>query len=647
MWNDWAQKKGFPLYVEPEYDLFSGILEKENENVRLWLNDSVGIDRISLLKCASDLEKIDADFVLGCLVGIKKDSGWVSEIDMKKILEKEQDIKEKFKLVVSDLPYWNRDLHDLGFGKRRKLLETFYTQHLSKIDEVELISSREVNSKGDLFSEISSVCKKDGSNGAAVKFSDGKYSLSGVTNDQGKIKNVIEIKAKVISLQKDRSGMHSYNVGVGRGLSNFINICGQDDTLLDVGRTLSTRILAKEDDIITLEIDKIISCNDEFKCLNSKVIDIDSSSSLAKEYVVEQILDMASRSSVLQKVTSLADHSEEAYNFWKNHWFESYPKSGKGKFVYQHHWVGLSKEESEMSEEELLMTNRDVHGDLRFEIDGGLIGWTVLLGTASNLGGGQDLTELEKSQPSGRDLYVDKFIKMEDAKSTQCLPKILEPLKMLTVAHDVPFVGKPGDPDSTSKAYSKFFEVDSGTYDMGVWHERLFEFFLHGNRLDGRALVQFGPVASSNAHSWFISMPLEQKPYMDACNKEDVMSELRSSGQTYLVWAKPDTIPELIRVSTKVRFFKEDRKKQIVYGVAIEPNTVDLQSEWISAEDIEEAAHDYLSLYGDKKLSHKEYIDAKIVESYIAPCSFRPDNSNEIILKGSWVVGMKVVSPSL
>lgn len=88
-------------------------------------------------------------------------------------------------------------------------------------------------------------------------------------------------------------------------------------------------------------------------------------------------------------------------------------------------------------------------------------------------------------------------------------------------------------------------------------------------------------------------------------------------------------------------FFRKDQKKQIVYGVALEPDTVDAQEEFVSAEDIEEAAHDYLVDYRKTKLSHKEDLNAVIVESYIAPVDFMVDGTQ--IKKGSWVAAMKIL----
>jgi hypothetical protein len=84
----------------------------------------------------------------------------------------------------------------------------------------------------------------------------------------------------------------------------------------------------------------------------------------------------------------------------------------------------------------------------------------------------------------------------------------------------------------------------------------------------------------------------------------------------------------------------KDVAQRIVYSVALEPNVVDLQGEWESAKDIEEAAHIYLAEHRGTKLSHEEDINASVVESFIAPVDL--ELNGEYVSKGSWVVAMKI-----
>lgn len=97
-----------------------------------------------------------------------------------------------------------------------------------------------------------------------------------------------------------------------------------------------------------------------------------------------------------------------------------------------------------------------------------------------------------------------------------------------------------------------------------------------------------------------------------------------------------------------VDVFKKDLEKQIVYGVIFEPDMIDAHDEFVTKDDIEESAHDYLIRMrrdtdeSRTKLSHTLEIDNRtdIVESYIAPCDFEIDGT--LVKEGSWVVAMKI-----
>jgi len=97
-----------------------------------------------------------------------------------------------------------------------------------------------------------------------------------------------------------------------------------------------------------------------------------------------------------------------------------------------------------------------------------------------------------------------------------------------------------------------------------------------------------------------------------------------------------------------MELFKENPEKQIVYGVIFEPDAVDAQDEFVSKDDIEDCAHDYLiKMRREKgcraKLSHEVDIDSRadIVESYLAPCDIQV-GEDSLIKEGSWIVAMKI-----
>jgi rubrerythrin len=78
-----------------------------------------------------------------------------------------------------------------------------------------------------------------------------------------------------------------------------------------------------------------------------------------------------------------------------------------------------------------------------------------------------------------------------------------------------------------------------------------------------------------------------------------------------------------------------------VTGVVLEPNTVDLQGDVISAEDIRKAMEGYMLKSQAVGRQHKEVAKAAVVECYLAPCDFMLDG-RELVRKGSWVLSTKI-----
>ena len=85
------------------------------------------------------------------------------------------------------------------------------------------------------------------------------------------------------------------------------------------------------------------------------------------------------------------------------------------------------------------------------------------------------------------------------------------------------------------------------------------------------------------------------------------------------------------------RIIKGDDEKQIVYGVVYEPDEVDTQGEFANADEIEKAAHQFLSDSRNVDLQHNFVPGAgTVVESYVAPVDFEIEGQN--IKKGAWVM---------
>lgn len=82
---------------------------------------------------------------------------------------------------------------------------------------------------------------------------------------------------------------------------------------------------------------------------------------------------------------------------------------------------------------------------------------------------------------------------------------------------------------------------------------------------------------------------------------------------------------------------KADDPQKLVYGVVYEPDAVDTQGDFMVADEIEKAAHMFLSEYRNIDKQHNfEGGYGDVVESYVAPEDLAI--GDQIITKGSWVL---------
>jgi hypothetical protein len=93
-----------------------------------------------------------------------------------------------------------------------------------------------------------------------------------------------------------------------------------------------------------------------------------------------------------------------------------------------------------------------------------------------------------------------------------------------------------------------------------------------------------------------------------------------------------------------------DKAQQIVYGVVLTPGVEDSQGDVISAEEIEKAAHRWLTEFRKQDVQHSEVAKdeqgrpiAEPVESFCAPCDLTIEG--EPVRKGAWVIATRVNDP--
>jgi hypothetical protein len=356
----------------------------------------------------------------------------------------------------------------------------------------------------------------------------------------------------------------------------------------------------------------------------------------------------------LQK-TEGGTRSDKAEGDWSKEWFDRMPRSGKGRFAYQHHWRGLTEDEIGLTDLALMRdTDHSIHSDLRLESDDELWGYTVFLGNPAK----------------NRSLdHMDRLIDINDKERLEVTPKLASPKEWLEVGADKPFVSEPGEVGAPANTYAKFFLKDSGTYQIGVVREHAIEILLDGKQLRGLYLITLAPLGDRKR--WLILKPKNQTPIAERSDLADVLSELKAKKERFLVWAKPGEKPRFIDVQTgqdvdkggPVDIRKADPVKRIVYGVVLDPYgkngaEFDAHNDWNPPAEIERTAHAYLKESRVVGLQHQKKADAAVVESWVEQYPdreqylaamrgedhkvYRRSFGTDVLHSGAWVMGVQL-----
>jgi len=99
----------------------------------------------------------------------------------------------------------------------------------------------------------------------------------------------------------------------------------------------------------------------------------------------------------------------------------------------------------------------------------------------------------------------------------------------------------------------------------------------------------------------------------------------------------------------KLKLLKIDTVQQVVFAVVLEPDTVDLQGDIISAEEIEKACWKYNTESRIVGFRHQKELDAIVLESsivrgegYYFDRSVSATGESEMVKPGSWVAAIKI-----
>jgi len=298
---DWAKDR-WPLAIEPKHNGYRVVVEgKKGKGTRLWFEGQYGKDQLHKFpEIKAALEKLDADFILDCDLGMLRDGKRVARPDLMKFNQQRPKFAENETpvLTVFDVPYWKEDLSDKPFSERRKVLESLPLKKPLLVSPLKWCKTPQEAKVAARW-----AFDQDRSEGLVAKTASGKYELDGDTDEWFKLKRVIELKVIVLDKQKTKAGAYNYWGGllpsVGMEWRNTRKLDGKE--YIDLGKTFSTNITAQVNDIITVEVLELIPDEEkkELAWLGARVIDVDKTRK--EPYTAAQAIDIAKRGQVLQK----------------------------------------------------------------------------------------------------------------------------------------------------------------------------------------------------------------------------------------------------------------------------------------------------------------------------------------------------------
>lgn len=93
-------------------------------------------------------------------------------------------------------------------------------------------------------------------------------------------------------------------------------------------------------------------------------------------------------------------------------------------------------------------------------------------------------------------------------------------------------------------------------------------------------------------------------------------------------------------VNKQVELFVKSNEERLVYGIVYEPNTLDAHGDYMTEEDIQMAAHNFVKEHRNIDKQHNYQTGyGELVESYIAPSDMTING--QVVKKGSWVLVTK------
>jgi len=181
---------------------------------------------------------------------------------------------------------------------------------------------------------------------------------------------------------------------------------------------------------------------------------------------------------------------------------------------------------------------------------------------------------------------------------------------------------EPGSPGATSQKWGAIIRIDRFRWKMYLADEHAKKFRFEGGRVfDGNYLFSYVPIDGERV--WMMKR-LADDDHEKPVKKQEPGFELR--------------------------IYKRVKTKRIVGGVVYEPDSVDTQGDYTTADEIQEAMYRFMEKYAKNKARIKIQHEGKSYDFPILEC-FQPEHDiqrgGKVVKAGSWWLMLKVTDPDI
>ena len=502
--KQWREQINKGIYLEKKFDGVRCQAHKVGKKVLIMTEEGTDVTK-KIPTIADELLKRPVDFIVEFEAELWLKGKHQNRADSAGVLHKKDSEDEKFMVanLYDCLWFEGKDIHSASYPERRKDLTKVRSSAHVKVSESTL--AKGISAIKRLSKRISSL---PGSEGVIYKLPSFVYELDGKSLNFMKFKKEQIIIAKVIAVNKVKGTEKTFYYHCAIEGNTFVGKTFNTSLKLNVGEKLEV-VFVDLNQYTDPKTKKIF-----FNWWAPRVIEKSQKGvttiAQAKKLVQETSGQIGEKKLPKIKKAELEEYLAIDSETGEEKSVNVSQLSFKKRFVFQNHYRGKS-----------------CHGDLRFETNGNLEGYTLMHQIEGEIKEPVILLDHAKREDAdSKNWKINLKTGELRQEKIEIATKARQPKVWLDIAPGISLsgmeagVGKRPEPGATAKFPGVFTKIDSGTYEEGARKPFYFEYFMNGKVFKGRYIVrQLGAerIKGEEARKpfvWFFWKAKDQTPYV-------------------------------------------------------------------------------------------------------------------------------------